>query len=172
MPVQGDEVYHDDLRAYVLKAHAEKTQVMACQVATFVIHESQREGWDWAQPLVTRLPFYIWDFGEHAGFLDKPEIYYVPTDHMRAHPHGLQGDATAYAQARPVRKHYPFRSPEQTRTRLADRLRATEKHPEGWQPRYRNYESIFLSGEASGRPIQKLAPPYNHFPEAERVGGW
>lgn len=154
MPVQGDEIYHDDLRAYVLRAHAEGAQVMACQVATFLLHESQREGWDWTQPLATRLTHYIRDFGEHCGFLDGPNIYYVPTDHMRAHPHGIPV-GWGYASARPVRKHYPFRSPEQARKRLEDRLKS------GWQPHYKNYTDVFMSGTAAGRTIHKFTGDFS-----------
>ncbi len=156
MPVQGDEVYHDDLRAAVLRSYATGACVMACQVATFLIHESQREGWDWTQPLSTRLTHYIWDFGEHCGFMDGPEIHYEPTDHMRAHPRGLKEGPIAYSTIRPVRKHYPFRTPEQARARLADRLKVTARHPEGWQPHYRNYEGVFLSGTAAGRSIKRF----------------
>lgn len=159
MPVQGDEIYHDDLRAHVLKAHAEGARVIACQVATFLLHESQREGWDWTQPLSTRLTHYIRDFGEHVGFLDGPEIHYVPTDHMRAHPHGIPV-GWGYASARPVRKHYPFRSPEQARKRIEDRLRS------GWQPHYENYRDVFLADVAAGRAIHKFS---GDFSAAERA---
>jgi hypothetical protein len=147
MVVQGDEIYHDDLREYVLRAHAAGACVMTCQVATFLIHESQREGWDWTLPLDKRLTHYICDFGEHTGFLDSPFIYYEASEHMRAHPHGLPEGKIAYSPARPVRKHYPFRSPEQARKRIEDRLKS------GWQPHYWNYKDVFMSEEAAGRPI-------------------
>lgn len=159
MPVQGDEIYHDDLRAHVFKAHEQGARVIACQVATFLLHESQREGWDWTLPLSTRLTHYIHDFGEHTGFLDGPEIHYVPTDHMRAHPHGIPV-GWGYSTLRPIRKHYPFRSPEQARKRIEDRLKS------GWQPHYENYKDIFLSGTAAGRVIHKFN---GDFSAAERM---
>lgn len=167
MVVQGDEIYHDDLRRHIVRAQRERATVMTCQVATFLLHESQRENWDWTQPLDQRLNHYIWDFGEHTGFLDFPWIYYDPSEHMRAHPHGIFPGQ--YASARPVRKHYPFRSPEQARARIVDRLRTTETHPAGWQPHYQNYRDIFLSGEAAGRKIREYQ---GDFPEAERADGF
>ena len=160
MVVQGDEIYHDALRQHVERAHTERATVMSCQVATFLLHESQR-GWDedaWRRPLAQRLTHYIWDFGEHTGFLDFPWIYYDASEHMRAHPRNLF--PARWATARPVRKHYPFRSPEQARARIEDRLKT------GWQPHYENYKAIFMNGSAAGRMIQT----YNgsDFPEAER----
>lgn len=165
MVVQGDEVYHDDLRKHVLVAHAERATVMTCQVATFLLHESQREGWDWSLPLEQRLTHYIWDFGEHAGFLDFPWVHYVPTEHMRAHPHGLFGK---WAEARPVRKHYPFRSPEQAAARIEDRLRRHKHRPLGWQPHYESYRQIFMDAQAAGREVKHY---HGWFPEAERPRG-
>ncbi len=158
------EIYHDNLRQYILMAHEEGVQVMACQVATFFLHESQREGWDWTQPLATRMTHYVHDFGEHCGFLDGPEICYVPTDHMRAHPHGIPL-GWGYASARPVRKHYPFRSPEQARKRIEDRLKPRPGQSSGWQPHYHNYEAIFMSGSAAGRPLRPFS---GDFSQAER----
>jgi hypothetical protein len=171
MVVQGDEIYHDDLRRYILRAHDEGATVMTCQVATFLLHVSQQEGWDWAQPLARRLTHYIWDFGEHAGFLDLPQRYYEPGEHMRAHPHGVDAaaDGAKYASARPVRKHYPFRSPAQARARLEDRLKKTAAHGRGWQPHYENYRSIFFEFSAAGRHIRSFE---GRFPEAERVPGF
>lgn len=158
LPVQGDEIYHDEIRPLIFAAHAEGAQVMATQVATFLLHESQREGWDWTQPLSTRLTHYIRDFGEHMGFLDDTHISYNPTDHMRAHPHGLPV-GRGYATKRPIRKHYPFRSPEQARKRLEDRIKS------GWQPHYKNYTDVFMSGIAAGRTIYKFNGDWT---EAER----
>jgi hypothetical protein len=166
MVVQGDEVYHDDLRLHIRLAQAERATVMTCQVATFLIHESQRENWDWAQPLDKRLTHYIWDFGEHAGFLDFPWIYYAPSEHMRAHPHGIYPDK--WASARPVRKHYPFRTPEQARARIEDRLRGSAAHPHGWQPHYENYRDVFVGDRAAGREVKRY---HGWFGEAERVTG-
>ena len=166
MVVQGDEVYHDDLRQHVLLAQKERATVMTCQVATFLLHESQRESWDWTQPLATRMTHYIWDFGEHAGFLDFPWMSYVSTEHMRAHPHGIY--PAKWATAHPVRKHYPFRSPEQAAARLADRLRPTATQPHGWQPHYRHYASVFVGDKAAGREVKQF---FGWFPDAERVDG-
>lgn len=166
MVVQGDEVYHDDLRQHVHLAQAERATVMTCQVATFLLHESQRDGWDWSLPLDKRLTHYIWDFGEHAGFLDHPWVYYVPGEHMRAHPHG--SFPAKYASARPVRKHYPFRSPEQARARIEDRLRKSAAHPHGWQPHYENYRDVFVGDEAAGKQVKKF---HGWFGEAERTEG-
>ncbi len=160
MNIQGDEVYHDDLRRHIMLAQAERATVMTCQVATFLLHESQREGWDWTLPLEQRLTHYIWDFGEHAGFLDFPWLYYMPSEHMRAHPHGLY--PARYASARPVRKHYPFRTPEQARARIEDRLKS------GWQPHYENYRDVFLSGKAADRDIKRY---HGWFGDAERTEG-
>ncbi len=158
MVVQGDEIYHDDLRRFVSAAHAERATVMSCQVATFLLHESQRDKSDWTQPLNERLNHYIWDFGEHVGFLDFPWIYYDAAEHMRAHPRNLF--PARWAKERPVRKHYPFRSPEQAQARIEDRLKS------GWQPHYENYRRIYMSDTAAGREIKA----YNgsSFPEAER----
>lgn len=163
MVVQGDEIYHDDLRQHVLYAHRIGATMMTCQVATFLLHESQREG-DWSLPLEKRLTHYIWDFGEHAGFLDKPGIYYDPAVHMRAHPFGGE-EGGIWSPARPVRKHYPFRSPEQARKRLADRLRSTEQRPQGWQPHYKNYQDVFMGDVAAERPVNRYG---GSFPEAYR----
>ena len=162
MVVQGDEIYHDDLRAHVLYAHQIGATMMTCQVATFLLHESQRDGWNWQLPLEKRLTHYIWDFGEHTGFLDAPRRYYDPSEHMRAHPRGDSPDEV-WSPARPVRKHYPFRSPEQAAKRLADRLRSTEQRPDGWQPHYKNYAHIFMGDVAADRPVQRYS---GAFPEA------
>jgi hypothetical protein len=163
MVVQGDEIYHDDLRSHVLYAHQIGATMMTCQVATFLLHESQRDGWDWGSPLTKRLTHYIWDFGEHTGFLDKPTIYYDPSVHMRAHPFGT--DDGIWSPARPVRKHYPFRTPEQARKRLDDRLRPTEQHPDGWQPHYKNYQHVFVGDVAADRPVKRFN---GVFPEVYR----
>jgi hypothetical protein len=173
MNAQGDEIYHDDLRHHIMLAQAERATVMTCQVATFLLHDSQREGWDWTLPLEQRLTHYIWDFGEHAGQLDFPWTYFDPNEHMRAHPHGMFPGK--WATARPVRKHYPFRSPEQAQARIADRLKS------GWQPHYENYTDVFMGREAvqapgqvvkyfeaAGREIKRY---HGWFPEAERTGG-
>ena len=160
MVVQGDEIYHDDLRFHIDLAQKERATVMTCQVATFLIHESQREGWNWSLPIEERLTHYIWDFGEHTGFLDFPWIHYRHEEHMRAHPHGIY--PAKWASARPVRKHYPFRYPDQAHARVVDRLAS------GWQPHYKHYVDIFMGAEAAGRLVQKF---WNWFPEAERVGG-
>ncbi len=166
MVVQGDEIYHDDLRQHILCAQTERATAMTCQVATFLLHESQREGWDWTLPLEKRLTHYIWDFGEHAGFLDFPWIYYVRSEHMRAHPHGIF--PSKWASARPVRKHYPFRSPAQAHARIEDRLRVSLTHPNGWQPHYENYRSVFVGDHAAGRQVRNY---HGWFGEAERVEG-
>ena len=163
---QGDEVFRDDLRHHIMLAHVERATVMTCQVATFLLHESQREGWDWALPLAERLTHYIWDYGEHAAHLDFPWIYYNPAEHMRAHPHGIFPGR--WARARPVRAHYPFRSPEQALARIADRLCASAARPHGWQPHYENYRSIFVGDLAAGREVKRF---HGWFPEAERVEG-
>lgn len=165
--VQGDEIYHDDLRRYVLRAHEERSTMMTCQVATFLLHESQRDGWDWSKPLNERLTHYIWDFGEHTGFLDHPWDWYDIQEHMRAHPHDTFPEI--FAPARPVRKHYPFRSPTQARARIADRLRATPDRTQGWQPHYKNYEQIFVGDIAAGREVHRFQ---GDFPEAERIRGF
>jgi hypothetical protein len=166
MVTQGDEVYHDDLMHHIMLAQVERATVMTCQVATFVLHESQGEGWDWSQPIAQRLTHYVWDFGEHAGFLDHPWVHYNPQEHMRAHPHGTF--PAKYASARPVRKHYPFRSPEQARARIEDRLRKSAEHPHGWQPHYENYRAILVGEEVAGRAVKKF---HGWFGEAERVEG-
>lgn len=160
MNIQGDEIYDDDIAHHVRLAQIERATVMSAQVATFVLHESQREGWDWTLPLRQRLTHYVWDFGEHAGFLDFPWIYYDREEHMRAHPHGFY--PSKYAAARPVRRHCPFRSPEQARARIEDRLKS------GWQPHYKNYQDIFMDKEAAGRSVKRY---FGWFPEAERVEG-
>lgn len=160
MSVQGDEIYDDNLRQHVLRAQRERATVMTCQVATFLLHDSQRDGWDWTLPLEKRLTHYIWDFGEHAGFLDFPWIYYTPSEHMRAHPHGLY--PAKYASARPVRKHYPFRTPDQTLVRIRDRIKS------GWQPHYQNYLTLFAYDKAADRDVKRY---FGWFPEAERVEG-
>lgn len=158
--VQGDEVYADDLLHHVRLAQREQATVMCAQVATFVLHESQREGWDWSQPLDRRLTHYAWDLGEHAAFVDFPWVHWRPGEHMRAHPHGMY--PAKYALARPVRRHCPFRSPEQARARVADRLAS------GWQPHYANYQDVFMGDVAAGRPVKRY---WGWFPEAERVDG-
>lgn len=172
MVVQGDEIYHDDLSHHIRLAQLERASVMTCQVATFLLHESQQtavtgkidrqhtEAWYWSQPLAQRLTHYIWDFGEHAGFVDFPWVRYDPSEHMRAHPHGLYPGR--YATARPVRKHYPFRSPKQATARIADRLAS------GWQPHYKNYEKVFMGEVAAGRPVKRY---HGWFGEAERTDG-
>ena len=160
MSVQGDEIYHDSLREHIMWAQAERATIQICQVATFVLHESQRSGWDWTRPLAQRFSHYAWDFGEHAGFLDFPWIWYDPAEHMRAHPHGMY--PAAWAKARPVRRHYPFRTPEQATARIEDRLRS------GWQPHYENYRDVFMRDQAAGRPVKRF---FGWFPEAERAEG-
>ncbi len=166
MVVQGDEIYHDDLRQHILRAQTERATAMTCQVATFLLHESQKDGWDWTLPLAARLTHYIWDFGEHAGFLDFPWIYYVPTEHMRAHPHGIF--PAKWTSTRPVRKHYPFRTPEQAKARIEDRLRVSLTHPHGWQPHYKNYRDVFVGSNVAGREVKNY---HGWFGEAERVEG-
>lgn len=154
--VQGDEIYHDDLLRHVIMADEERATVLNCQVATFLPHESQREGWDWTQPLGRRLTYYIWDFGEHTGFLDLPWLHYKADEHMRAHPRGIYPGV--WAKKKPVRKHYPFRSPEQMRARIEDRLKS------GWQPHYAHYQDVFLGDVAAGRIMR---PWLGWFPEKE-----
>ena len=158
--VQGDEVYYDDFSHHVRLAQMERATVMTAQVATFVLHESQRDGWDWGLPINRRLTHYIWDFGEHAAFLDFPWVYYDSAEHMRAHPHGVY--PAVWASARPVRKHYPFRNPNQARERIADRIAS------GWQPHYENYKDVFFKDVAAGRPVRRY---WGWFGEAERVAG-
>ena len=157
---QGDEVYHDDLRHHIRLAQAERATLLTCQVATFLLHESQREWASWSMPLAERLTHYIWDFGEHAGHLDFPWVYYDIGEHMRAHPHGTF--VAKWATARPVRRHYPFRSPDQARERLKDRIES------GWQPHYENYKDVFMGRTAAGREVKRY---HGWFPEAERTEG-
>jgi len=168
MSVQGDEIYHDDLRRHILHAHRARATMLNAQVATFLLHESQKDGWDWSQPLDRRLTHYIWDFQEHAGFVDFPWLHYLPAEHMRAHPRCVFPREWADPRSWPIRRHCPFRSPEQARARLEDRLRSTKAHPNGWQPHYKNYADVFVGDSAAGRPVRRYK---GAFTEADRHPG-
>lgn len=159
--VQGDEVYSDDILHHIRLAQIESATVMNAQVPTYVLHESQHDGFDWTLPIEKRLTHYIWGGSEHAGFLDFPWVYYRPEEHMRAHPHGLY--PAKWASARPIRKHYPFRNPSQARARIADRIAS------GWQPNYAKYNAdVFVGDTAFGLPVKMH---YGWFGETERVEG-
>ena len=158
--VQGDEIYHDDMQHHIRLAEAGHHTAMTCQVATFVMHKSQENGWDWTKPIDKRFTHYIWDFGEFIGWKDRPWIYYSQDEHMRATPHGIW--PARWSPARPIRKHYPFRSPEQAKIRIADRLTS------GWQPHYKNYVDIFMEEQVANRPIKIF---HGWFPEVERTEG-
>lgn len=157
MVVQGDEIYRDDLRHHVHLADEERATVLNCHVSTFLLHEGQRHGWDWSRPLVERFTHYIWDFGEHVGFLDFPWLHYEPSEHMRAHPRSIYPGV--WATKWPVRYHYPFRNPDQARARLEDRLKS------GWQPHYENYRDVFMGDVAAGRQMKPFTGRFSEIGE-------
>lgn len=153
MVVQGDEIYGDDLLPSIHRAHEEQATALNVYVPTFVLHESQRNGWDWMQPIDKRLTHCVWGGGEHGGFLDAPPIHYRHDEHMRAFPHGII--AGRVASVMPVRRHYPMRTPEQARARIADRVAS------GWQPNYVNYlpgGDVFAGDAAYGLPVRRYDP--------------
>jgi len=131
--IQGDEIFHGDLKAFVETVGPSGNR-LNCLVAYFVLHTSERESVykeDRSLPVQQRRLFYFMTFPENCGFKNEKGLYFDFSEHMRIIPHGPT--PPVWPATMIIRKHYPMRDPEQWRMRIKDRVER------GWQP---NYEGI------------------------------
>lgn len=128
--LQGDEIFHGDVRAFVESA-GEGVNRLNCLVAYFIMHTSERETVhyeDCSLPVQDRRLFYFLTFPENCAYKNEKGIYFDLYEHMRIIPHG--GSEPVWSDTMIIRKHYPMRDPFQWVLRRQDRVQR------GWQPNY------------------------------------
>jgi hypothetical protein len=160
--LQGDEIFHGDLRKYVHIIDGEGNRGN-CLVAYFVMHESERESIykeDVNLPIQSRRLYYFLTFPENCCYRNEVGLWFNPMEHMRVIPYG--SSPPAFASTMIVRKHYPMRTPAQWEERVRDRVKR------GWQPNYKDIPTFISNPEQ----IHRTGPVYTqikHFDGSFKV---
>jgi len=163
--LQGDEIFHGEVKEIVEIAETEKANLINCLVANFLIHTSERVSICFEDPkrsIQERRLWYFFSLPENAGFKNQRGLYFLWFEHKRIIPYGAQWKLCSKLI---IRKHYPFRTPEQARKRIEDRVAS------GWQDNYRDIESVFIDDPQVICKQGKILSPIQKFDGTFRLGG-
>lgn len=113
--MHGDEIFHDDPRSVAEDAERRGAAIVNWAVMQFFLHPGDEDA-DTNAPVQERVRWYSPLWVEVRQFRGRPGARYRPGEHGRVFPHGVGWKP--YGRM-PILKHYPYRSPEQARRRLA-----------------------------------------------------
>jgi hypothetical protein len=113
--MHGDEIFHDDARTIAEHAEQQGARRVNWAAMQFFLHPDDEAGFDATLPVQQRVRWYSPFWVEVRQFRSSPTSRY-PTRHGVVVPEGV---GWRPFHKMPIFKHYPFRSPEQARARLA-----------------------------------------------------
>lgn len=112
--MHGDELFHDDPRQVAAAAREQGARRVNWAAMQFFLREGEPH--DPAAGVQENVRWYSPFWVEVRQFRDNPGAHYREGEHGRVFPHGV--GLMPYLKM-PILKHYPYRSEEQARARLA-----------------------------------------------------